>query len=71
MCRSMGSGQTQRSVKPTPYGFVGSNPTSGRQAEVAQLAEHVIGNDGVTGSNPVLGSTSAAYSGLSVNSTGT
>ena len=25
----MGSGQTQRSVKPTPHGFVGSNPTSG------------------------------------------
>ena len=36
-----------------------SNETNGRNglAHVAQLAEHVIGNDEVTGSSPVVGST--------------
>ena len=55
----MGSGQTQRSVKPTLYGFVGSNPTSGNLAISRDSLEekHVIGNDETTGSSPVLGST--------------
>ena len=30
--------------------------TGGRQADVAQLVEHVLGKDGVSGSIPLIGS---------------
>ena len=32
ICRGMGSGQTQRSVKPMSFDFVGSNPTPGKSS---------------------------------------
>ncbi len=35
-----------------------------RRAHVAQSAEHVLGKDGVTGSSPVMGSSSRAKVGL-------
>jgi hypothetical protein len=36
-------------------------------AQIAQLAEHVLGKDGVAGSNPVLGSRSTPAAGPSLN----
>ncbi len=55
------SGQMHRAVNSAPNGYAGSNPapaTSIRRAHVAQLAERVLGKNEVTGSNPVVGSSS-------------
>ena len=41
-----------RRLLPVPYGAVRSN------AALAQLVEHLIRNEGVTGSSPVSGTTS-------------
>ena len=52
------SGLSTRSVKPLAHAFLGSNPSPGTIADVAQLVEHLHGKEGVTGSIPVVGSTS-------------
>ncbi len=47
--------------QPSKLRVAGSNPVSrsiyADDAHVAQLVEHILGKDEVTGSNPVMGST--------------
>ena len=44
--------------KPVGYAYLGSNPSAPTiSACVAQQVEHFVGNEEVTGSNPVAGST--------------
>ena len=47
--------------KPVGYAYLGSNPSAPTifLARVAQSVEHIVGNDEVTGSSPVAGSTSS------------
>ena len=42
--------------KSAGYAFVGSNPTLGTKALLAQLVEHFHGKEEVSGSNPEEGS---------------
>ena len=45
--------------KPVGSAYLGSNPSAPTiyLARVAQSVEHIVGNDEVTGSSPVAGST--------------
>ncbi len=45
--------------EPSKLGVAGSIPVS-RSAHVAQAAEHFLGKEEVTGSNPVVGSAEGA-----------
>ena len=47
--------------KPVGYAYLGSNPSAPTifLACVAQSVEHLVGNEEVTGSSPVAGSTSS------------
>ena len=46
-----------RFPSPAPSDEERSSPIDGKPAHVAQLVEHVLGKDEVTGSIPVVGST--------------
>ena len=51
------SGQREQTVNLPASAYEGSNPSpTTRRAGVAQLVEHVLGKDEVTGSIPVVGS---------------
>ncbi len=51
--------------KSAGYAFVGSNPTLGTLALLAQLAEHFHGKEEVSGSSPEEGSkTQKSYGGV-------
>ena len=55
-----GTAATAADCKSAPSGFPGSSPgTPTIFARVAQSVEHIVGNDEVTGSSPVAGSTSS------------
>ncbi len=67
MFRRKNGGVAERSIAPgcklgALKGYAGSNPAPAtrnegeRRAHVAQLVEHVLGKNGVTGSSPVVGS---------------
>jgi hypothetical protein len=58
--------------QPSKLGVAGSNPVSRSRnmaidAHVAQLAEHVLGKDEVSGSSPDMGSTFSAFGSATVN----
>ena len=66
-CSVENGGVAERSIAPgcklgALQGYAGSNPAPAtsnegeRRAHVAQLVEHVLGKNGVTGSSPVVGS---------------
>ena len=52
------SGQRQQTVNLSAGAYVGSNPTptTSCSADLAQQVEHIHGKDGVSGSNPEVGS---------------
>ena len=52
-----GTAETAADCKSAPSGFLGSSPSiPTSQACVAQSVEHLVGNEEVTGSSPVAGS---------------
>ncbi len=51
-----GTAATAADCKSAPSGFLGSSPSTPTTARVAQSVEHFVGNEEVTGSNPVAGS---------------
>ena len=61
-----GTAATAADCKSAPSGFLGSSPSIPTSARVAQSVEHFVGNEEVTGSNPVAGSIFQAYGTLPV-----
>jgi hypothetical protein len=55
------SGQWQQTVNLPSFEFEGSNPSPPIFAQVAQLAEHILGKDEVRSSNLLLGLVKAVF----------